>query len=234
MPLANYGVLIGTLYTTAEQTEQGNWFHGVYYLSAPGSQYPFKCTTDFSSSTAFNIDYKIFNNLDASKFANISALANGYTELPRNSDSGAIDYVRSPLLGPYGCIEAGVAFFNQLFGSHNTDGWVVSDGTLAVQQLQDQLNLGPQRIFCFGEPFDNASPSTDDAGITSQKGMHNVHMNQGDPMVSTDGVDHQADDGIWQDGCTIFLNADNTLTAFCNKFTSQTFDTGDDGLPTTP
>ena len=49
MPLANYGVLIGTLYTTAEQTEQGNWFHGVYYLSAPGSPYPFKCTTDFSS-----------------------------------------------------------------------------------------------------------------------------------------------------------------------------------------
>jgi uncharacterized protein YukJ len=61
--------------------------------------------------------------------------------------------------------------------------------------------------------------------------MHNIHMNQGDPPISSDGIDHQADDGIWQDGATIFQATDGTLTAFCNKFVSQTFSTNNQGLP---
>ena len=61
--------------------------------------------------------------------------------------------------------------------------------------------------------------------------MHNVHMNQGVPPVSSDGRDHQAADGIWQDGATIFQNADGSLTAFCSKFVSQSLDTDDQGLP---
>jgi uncharacterized protein YukJ len=56
-------------------------------------------------------------------------------------------------------------------------------------------------------------------------------MNQGDSAVSSVGRDHQADDGIWQDGATIFQNADGSLTPFCSKFVSQSLDTDDQGLP---
>jgi len=146
-------------------------------------------------------------------FAGIAALPDGYTALAPGAGSGALDYARSPILGPAA-----------------RDGWIVSDGAIAVQKLQNQLSAGPAKLFVFGEPFTDTGPQVD-AGVRSQDGMHNVHMNQGDPARSSDGRDHQADDGIWQDGATVFQNADGSLTAFCSKFVSQTFDTDGRGLP---
>jgi hypothetical protein len=216
MPLAQYGVLIGTLYTPQEQTYQGNWFHGVFFLTIPGVSIPVQCVTDFSSATQDLIQYKIFNNLDASLFSNVQALPDGYTSLAATPASGALDYVRSPLLG----------------GGSSTvgEGWITSDGVTAVQMLQGQLSAGPQRIYVFGEPFTDKAPVTED-GVESQNGMHNVHMNQGDPAPAPGADNHQVDDGIWQDGATIFENADGSLTAFCSKFVTQVFDTNDQGLP---
>jgi len=231
MPLSQYGVLKGNLFTPKEQTYQGNWFHGIFYLQYPGTDIPRRCVTDFSSATKDLIQYRIFSKLEAKLFANIAALPDGYTALPSNPNSGALDYVRSPILGPGGCMEAFVTFWNGLFGAGDiTDQWIVSDGVIAVQKLQTQLSMGPTKLFVFGEPFTDASVNVED-GVSSQNGMHNVHMNQGDPPVSSDGTDHQPDDGIWQDGATIFLNADGTLSAFCSKFVSQTFNTNNQGLP---
>jgi uncharacterized protein YukJ len=230
MPLRQYGILKGNLFTPQEQTYQGNWFHGVFYVTIPGSTLPQRCVTDFSSATANNIQYKIFPNLKRDLFASILSLPDRYTDLARDPTSGALDYVRSQILGPYGCLEVVIALFNGIFGTRLGDGWIVSDGTTAVQALQQQLSLGPTKMYVFGEPFTDATPLTED-GIQSQNGMHNVHMNQGDPALSPDGHDHQGDDGIWQDGATIFENADGTLTAFCSKFVTQTFNTNDQGLP---
>jgi hypothetical protein len=234
MPLGSYGVLKGSLFTPQEQTYQGNWFHGIFYLTVPGTAIPRRCVTDFSSANANLIQYKIFNNLKASLFTNIASLPDGFTELgtgPTNGpSSGALDYVRSPILGPGGCLELLVGIFKFFLGTALSDGWIVSDGVVAVQQLQNQLSGNPKKLFVFGEPFTDPSPVTED-GVQSQNGMHNVHMNQGDPPVSPDGDDHQADDGIWQDGATIFMNSDGSLTAFCSKFVTQTFFTNDQGLP---
>jgi uncharacterized protein YukJ len=217
MPLASYGILKGTLFTPKEQTYQGDWFHGIFYLDVPGATNPQRCVTDFSSANKDLIQYKIFNNLQSSLFANMEALANGYTALAATSTSGALDYVRSAILGP----AAGTAI---------SDGWIVSDGIVAVQLLQKQLSNSPRTLYVFGQPFTDPSPVNQDK-VISQNGLHNVHMNQGDPADSSDGKDHQADDGIWQDGGTIFENADGTLTAFCSKFVSQTFNTNPKGLP---
>jgi uncharacterized protein YukJ len=217
MPLKQYGVLIGQLFTPQEQTYQGNWFHGIFYVNVPGAAVPRRCVTDFSNATKNLIQYRIFPNLNAVLFANLMALPDGYTALPPSATSGAVDYVRSPILNPGASIPTG-------------QGWIVSDGIVAVQQLQDQLSAAPAKLFVFGEPFTDPSISTTD-GVQSKDGMHNVHMNQGDPAHSSDGKDHQVDDGIWQDGATFFLNADGSLTAFCSKFISQTFDTNAHGLP---
>ena len=213
MPLGKYGVLKGDLFTPGEQTYQGKWFHGVFFLTVPGAALPQRCVTDFSSATKDRIQYKIFVNLDPALFATVATLADGYHALGGNSASGALDYTRSPI-----------------FGASARDGWIVSDGAVAVQKLQDHLSARPVKLFVFGEPFTDTTPQTD-AGVRSEDGMHNVHMNQGDPTHSSDGRDHQADDGIWQDGATVFQNADGSLTAFCSKFVSQTFDTDDRGLP---
>lgn len=234
MPLPQYGVLKGPLFTPQEQTYQGSWFHGIFYVTVPGTALPQRCVTDFSSATKDLIQYKLFTNLRADLFAPVMALPDGFTALatgPANGPtSGALDYVRSPLLGPGGCVELLVAFLKTFLGASLSDGWTVSDGVIAVQALQSQLSANPERLFVFGEPFTDAAPLVED-GVESQNGMHNVHMNQGDPPVSPDGRDHQADDGTWQDGATIFLGRDGSLTAFCSKFVTQTFDTDDQGLP---
>jgi hypothetical protein len=210
MALSGYGVLKGPLFVPAEQTQQGKWFHGIFYVSYPGTGIPRECATDFSSATADNIQYRIFQNLPRDLFSTMTALADGYHDLASNPESGAMDYVRSPLLG--------------------TTGWILSDGDNAVSALQQLLSSGPQRVYVFGESFIDPAPVKRN-GVQSQSGMHNIHMNQGDPPSSPDGQDHQVDDGIWQDGCTVFEAADGTLTAFCNKFVSQTFNTNDQGLP---
>jgi hypothetical protein len=230
MPLSRYGVLKGPLFIPTEQTEQGTWFHGIFYVAYPGTNIPRECATDFSSATADNVQYKIFPNLKRDLFSGMIALADGYFDLASNANSGALDYVRSPLLGPGGCLTLLVGLSKALFGATLSDGWIVSDGDNAVAALQQLLNSRPQKLYVFGEPFFDASPVTNN-GVQSQSGMHNIHMNQGDPPLSPDGKDHQTDDGIWQDGATIFEAANGTLTAFCNKFVSQTFDTNDQGLP---
>jgi hypothetical protein len=213
MPLASYGVLKGELFTPQEQTYQGDWFHGIFYLTVPSASVPRRCVTDFSSATKDLIQYKVYNNLNGALFSNILALPDGYTPLTATGSSGALDYVHSPI-----------------FGANPSEGWVVSDGMVAVQALQQSLSAAPLKLYVFGQPFTDEATVTQD-GVQSKDGLHNVHMNQGDPRVSSDGVDHQADDGIWQDGATIFENADGTLTAFCSKFVSQTFATNDQGLP---
>jgi hypothetical protein len=178
--------------------------------------------TDFSSANKDRIQYKIFQNLTPGLFAAIMAFPDGYTSLGigpvKGPTSGALDYIRSPILA------LGSS------GDAPTAGWIVSDGKIAVSALQKQLDAKPQKMFVFGEPFTDPAPVTQD-GVRSQNGLHNVHMNQGDPAKSSDGQDHQIDDGIWQDGATIFLNSDGSLTAFCSKFVSQSFNTNDQGLP---
>lgn len=231
MPLAQYGVLKGNLYTPQEQTYQGTWFHGIFYVIVPNSTIPQRCVTDFSAANKDLIQYKVFNNLNAGLFASIMALPDGYTSLASNPTSGALDYIRSPLLTPADAAQANATTGSGGSGTTISDGWILSDGEVAVQGLQQQLSAGPVKMYVFGEPFQDPSPTTED-GVESQNGMHNVHMNQGDPPQSSDGHDHQADDGIWQDGATIFENADGSLTAFCSKFVSQNLDTDDQGLPT--
>jgi len=158
------------------------------------------------------------------------ALDDGYFNLASKPTSGALDYVRSPLLGPGGCVELIVGLWKSLFGQTLSDGWIVSDGTNAVVELQTLLNSNPNKIYVFGEPFTDAAPITSD-GVQSQNGMHNIHMNQCDPPPQPGAVNHQLDDGIWQDGATIFEDRNGNLTAFCNKLVTQTFSTNEQGLP---
>ena len=90
---------------------------------------------------------------------------------------------------------------------------MVSNGDNALNQLEALL---PQavRLFVLGEPY------------TSGLGVHNVHLNQGDPPGP-----HQAEDGIWQDGAVVVRNSDGSVRIWQVKFNTQSLDTGPDGLP---
>jgi hypothetical protein len=227
MPLAIYGVLKGDPDAGHPSVRvQGEWYHGMLFVDAPSpypdSPGPWKCAVDVATASTVRVQYKVFHGLSRDLFAPVLGLPGGYTELARTPTSGAIDYVRSPLFG-YGCLMTLVTLFRSIFGITVPTGWVDSTGDNALDVLQTEWDQA-SHVFVFGEPFH-------DTGAPGQVGLHNIHMNQGDPSMSPDGRDHQGDDGIWQDGGTVIERADATLHAVLTKFSSQTFNTNDAGLP---
>ena len=74
-----------------------------------------------------------------------------------------------------------------------------------------------KRIYIFGEPYKT--------GL----GIHNVHMNQGDPI----GSDFSEENGIWQDGGILieYECPEPLFSIFLTKFETQSLNTDEHGHP---
>ncbi|WP_103352290.1 DUF2278 family protein [Amycolatopsis sp. CA-128772] len=217
MPLPAYGVLIGTLvsFTREDPTDFGSWYHGKLTVQAPQGQY--ECAVDVSTPSGVPVQYREVRNLDTSRFSPVSALGPGWHPLVRTATSGALDYLRSPLLRGRGCLTlvAGplAAMVNAILRSPRF-GWVESTADNALNLLEQRL-AGCRRVYVFGAPYSH--------GL----GVHDIHYNQGDPPGQFQHLD-----GTWQDGATIIESPAGELGAFLTKFKTQSLETGDDGLPT--
>lgn len=95
MPLAGYGVLIGTLvsFTREDPNDFGSWYHGKMTIDAPQGQY--ECAIDVSTPSGVPVQYREVRNVDATLFTTVSNLGPGWHPLASNATSGAIDYLRS-------------------------------------------------------------------------------------------------------------------------------------------
>ena len=79
--------------------------------------------------------------------------------------------------------------------------------------------LNVSRIYIFGQHYDDGD----------RLGVHDVHMNQGDPI----GSPFAADNAIWQDGGTIleYNFPQPRLSVFLTKFETQSLQTDNQGRP---
>jgi uncharacterized protein YukJ len=95
-------------------------------------------------------------------------------------------------------------------------GWILQSGNNLIQVFQSQLT-NVQRLYIFGAEY------------ATHDGVHDVHMNQGDP----DGSSFQHLDGIWQDGGVIFQYGlpQPRLDVLQIKFETQSLHTDDQGHP---
>ena len=213
MPLAFYGVLIGAFdhFTRDDPNNFGSWYHGKVYVRAPVNVY--EAAVDVSTPQGIQVQYRVAR-LRPDLFANVAALADGYHPLASTASSGAIDYVRSEMFRiRLGCAFAPLQWLARIFEALlESRSWTLSNGDNALNELEQTL-AGATRVFVFGAPY------------TTGLGMHDVHMNQGDPPGP-----FQRLNGIWQDGGVIVDRPDGLL-AFMVKFETQTFRTGNDGLP---
>jgi hypothetical protein len=140
-----------------------------------------------------------FDRDDANHFG--SFFHGRFHSLAPTPSSGALDYVRNPLLGwPVWKQNVGMSALTDLEAFHAADG-------------------GIRRIYVFGAHFQNAAQNP-------PQGMHDVHMNQGDPPGPFQHLD-----GVWQDGGVVVERPGGTLAGFFVKFVTQTLDTNDHGLP---
>jgi hypothetical protein len=206
--LPDYGVVVGQYlnYTT----NQGQWMHVDLNIMASRVQY--QAAVDVNEPNGL-FQYQVFNNLDLSLFTPISALADGWHHLPSNPASGAMDYARSPIFQkPLGCLALFWAFWNAIFRT-NIQTWTNVTGNEAGDALIAMVT-GSTKVFAFGAPYTNGN------------GVHDVHCNQGDPPGQFRPLD-----GIWQDGCVFAMKADGTLSAYLGKFSTQSLNTDNNGIP---
>jgi uncharacterized protein YukJ len=136
----------------------------------------------------------------------LNDVAVGYTALPDHIPGLALDYIRQPLftasdlqtLPPF---DAGHSGLEDVL-------------TQYTQAAQDGAATGVE-LFVWGSRFDVGDhPVAADLTYGDKVGIHDVHMNQGNPPP------HQRDNGVYQDGGLIFKFADRHVGVFM-KFASQ-------------
>lgn len=101
-------------------------------------------------------------------------------------------------------------------GINNIGEWKPESGNNVILQMQSYLN-NVKRIYIFGEPY------------VTGLGLHNVHMNQGDPI----GSDFSQENGIWQDGGVLleYECPEPSFSIFLTKFETQSLNTDEQGRP---
>lgn len=232
MSLPSYGVAIGTYVSFARdpQDQFGHWYHGHLTIRTPAGNY--QSALDVDTPSGVGVSFKIIQNLSKTRFSTVSALPDGWHQLSSTATSGALDYIRSEMLLPR-CqrqlittrkslnpwryhldwmTDTGLWVLCKLFRRYRN--WIASSGDNALSALE-QVLPNCRRIYIFGAPF------------TTGLGVHDVHMNQGDPA----GSQWYASNGIWQDGGVIVHRADDSLAAWLVRFNSQSLDTDDNGHP---
>jgi hypothetical protein len=244
MPLDHgYGVAVGTFVSFAREDPShfGHWYHGKLRIATSDGEY--EAALDVDTPSGVGVSYRVVTELTTSDIAALSGLGDGFTPLASTPASGAFDYVRSAILRD-GRI---VARLRRLLASRRGAGmtaterwaptpldraldllsrfrrltwwqrrsfpWVRSDGDNALNVLEP-LARNATRLYLLGEPY------------STGLGVHNVHMNQGDPPG-----EHQAEDGIWQDGAVIIQAAEGSITVWQVKFNTQSLHTDGQGLP---
>jgi hypothetical protein len=218
MPLNHgYGLVAGSKqnYYRDPVDNFGRYYHGNLIVRAGGNDY--RCAIDVDpAGMPDGIQWRVVT-IRAQDFAPLKALADGWHALTPDPASGALDYIRDPVLHPP------VLIWNVRYSSclawllrflRWNPPWNSGTGIQALTALEAVIDQAA-RCYVFGEPF------------TTGFGVHNIHQNQGDPVNSP----FAAENGIWQDGATIIEKTDGSVVGFLNKFKTQSFKTDDLGRP---
>src|SRR5215471_5881603 len=98
MPLPHYGVVIGSFagFTRDSVHDFGHWYHGHLRVSAPAGTY--EATLDVDAPSSVGVSYRLVTDLTVTDISTIRARPDGFHLLASAPASGALDYVRSPLL----------------------------------------------------------------------------------------------------------------------------------------
>lgn len=221
MPVQDYGVVIGAFdhFDRDDANNYGNYYHGHIFVRT-NSNTLYNCAVDVKYPNGM-VEYFLPVKMDASKFTNVASRADGFHSLASNAISGAIDYVRDSFISELlGCLALFFVFLNW-FTQQRNQVWQQNVGMSALTDLQAFLtaNGGVQRIYVFGAHYRNQNQSP-------PEGMHDCHLNQGDPPGMYQGLD-----GIWQDGGIVVQRPSGDLTGYFVKFVTQSLNTDANGLP---
>ena len=208
MPITNYSVLKGD--PVSGKVVAGNSPHYQITVQAEGG--PFTVAVNIQSVDGSEVLYTINQAFTPPDPAGLLALATGMNPLASEPGGLAIDYVRSTVGGQPMVEKSALQLLPET-------GPGQSDLHNAVVDLFNSAVADPGgTIYAFGSSFaDNGEVD----------GIHDIHMNQGNPLNS-----FGKDNGIWQDGA-VFMNlpAQNAWVAVFIAFQTESWNTDDSGNP---
>jgi uncharacterized protein YukJ len=225
MPIASYSVLKGS--PTAGQVVSGASAHYQITVKTGGGR-PFTVAVNIESVNGSEVLYVIKPGFTPPNPAGLAALANGMTALKSAPGGLALDFVRETIAGQPMVTKAQmtllpIASSSKEFLSDAISGKFREPKAHALQnavvQLLNQAVKDPGAVvYAFGSAYA-------DGGVVD--GIHDIHMNQGNPANN-----HGSDNGIWQDGALFLsLPGQATWTALFIAFQTESWTTDGKGNP---
>lgn len=187
MPLENYHVLKGTVADHKEERDDDTPHFQVKVLAG---QTPYRIATNVKSGAPpSELKYLVVNDFQHPMTDALSELDDGLHEINPAPGAIALDYIRGNLFP----IEEMRILPHDAPGPDNDLNDLLTMYTRRAQQQQTA------RIYAFGEIWgpDNDGPDRH-FGFRPKRGIHNIHMNQGN------SANWRNDDGVYQDGGLIF------------------------------
>lgn len=213
MPIPHYSVLRGQP-TSGKVVTSKNGTHYQIAIEANGG--PFTAAVNTESTDGSEVLYAILPNFTPPNAAALLDLSNGMQSLKSSPNSLALDFVREQIDGKPMITRDQMSL---LPIDHTITDHITSLEN-AVDTLLNQIIAARGTVFAFGSAY---------ADSGKVDGIHDIHMNQGNPL-STYGKDN----GIWQDG-GLFLYQPTTQqwTAVFLAFQTESWNTDNNGNPIT-
>ncbi len=225
MPITNYSVLAGD--PVSGKVVTGASTHYQITMQAPGG--PFTVAVNIQSADGSEVLYAIEEGFTPPDVAGLSALPMGMTRLASEPGGLALDYVRSTVNGAPMVTRQQMTLLPQVLAGKKAKSLSEHDKMMnrarsgALQNaLVTLLNMTIADkdgvIYAFGSAY---------ADRGKVDGIHDIHMNQGNPANN-----HGGDNGIWQDGALlIHLPSKAAWTAVFVAFQTESWETDAAGNP---
>jgi len=223
MPITNYSVLAGK--PVSGKVVTGSSTHYQITMNAPGG--PFTVAVNIQSVDGSEVLYAIEEDFTPPDIAGLLALPMGMTPLQSVAGGLALDYVRSQVNGTSMITREQMTLLPQApaknFKGSEEERMLARARSSALQNaVVTLLNMTIADkegvIYAFGSAY---------ADKGKVDGIHDIHMNQGNPVNN-----HGGDNGIWQDGALlIHLPSKKTWTAVFIAFQTESWTTDSKGNP---
>jgi len=220
MPITSYSVLVGD--PTAGKVVTGASTHYQITVQAKGG--PFTVAVNIQSVDGSEVLYAIEEGFTPPDEAALLALPTGMTALQSEPGGLALDYVRSTVDGQPMITREQMVLLPQVRSKGSEEERMLN--RMRASALQNAvvtlLNMTiadkDGTIYAFGSAYA-------DSGRVD--GIHDIHMNQGNPVNN-----HGGDNGVWQDGALlIHLPSKGTWTAVFLAFQTESWTTDSAGNP---
>jgi uncharacterized protein YukJ len=211
MSIANYALLKGTpvlgkIFPPRSNRDQPH-FH--IHISANGD---FDIAVNIQSNDGSEVLFAVIDPFTPPNAAALQALAAGITHPDHDL---ALDFVRVK-----GLVTRDQMTLLPIDETSANSALHSAIDTLIQKAIQQKAT-----VYAFGQTFRNGTNSRNPFfNFSPDQGIHDIHMNQGNPAGS-----FERDNGTFQDGGLLVEFPDGTWSAVFIAFQSQTFNTDDNG-----